>query len=57
VSDTFSKKSLKEKEVKFRNDIIRGPGGAQILCEDPSGNLDTILLLSNIPMGPVLIFN
>jgi catechol 2,3-dioxygenase-like lactoylglutathione lyase family enzyme len=25
--------------VRFRNDIVRGPGGAQILIEDPSGNL------------------
>jgi catechol 2,3-dioxygenase-like lactoylglutathione lyase family enzyme len=25
--------------VRFRNDIVRGPGGAQILLEDPSGNL------------------
>ena len=24
--------------VKFRNDIVVGPGGRQILCEDPSGN-------------------
>ena len=24
--------------VKFRNDIVVGPGGKQILCEDPSGN-------------------
>jgi catechol 2,3-dioxygenase-like lactoylglutathione lyase family enzyme len=24
--------------LKFRNDIVRGPGGAQILLEDPSGN-------------------
>jgi predicted enzyme related to lactoylglutathione lyase len=24
--------------VKFRNDIVIGPGGRQILCEDPSGN-------------------
>ncbi len=24
--------------VRFRNDIVRGPGGAQILIEDPSGN-------------------
>ena len=24
--------------VTFRNDIVRGPGGAQILVEDPSGN-------------------
>lgn len=25
--------------VHFRNDIVRGPGGAQILVEDPSGNV------------------
>jgi predicted enzyme related to lactoylglutathione lyase len=25
--------------VRFRNDIIRGPGGAQALAIDPSGNL------------------
>jgi catechol 2,3-dioxygenase-like lactoylglutathione lyase family enzyme len=24
--------------VRFRNDIIKGPGGAQALIEDPSGN-------------------
>lgn len=30
---------LKRAGVKFRNDIVRGPGGAQILCEDPSGNV------------------
>jgi hypothetical protein len=24
--------------VTFRNDIIKGPGGQQTLCEDPSGN-------------------
>lgn len=25
--------------VNFRNDIVRGPGGAQILMQDPSGNI------------------
>jgi catechol 2,3-dioxygenase-like lactoylglutathione lyase family enzyme len=25
--------------VKFRNEIVTGPGGSQILAEDPSGNL------------------
>ncbi len=30
---------LKEQGVRFRNDIVEGPGGKQILCEDPSGNL------------------
>ena len=24
--------------VKFRNEIVVGPNGSQILCEDPSGN-------------------
>jgi catechol 2,3-dioxygenase-like lactoylglutathione lyase family enzyme len=24
--------------IKFRNDIVTGPGGKQILVEDPSGN-------------------
>jgi catechol 2,3-dioxygenase-like lactoylglutathione lyase family enzyme len=30
---------LDAKGVLFRNDIVRGPGGAQILVEDPSGNV------------------
>ncbi|MBI2331262.1 MAG: VOC family protein [Chloroflexi bacterium] len=30
--------SMKEKGVRFRNEIISGPGGKQILAEDPSGN-------------------
>ncbi|MDZ4371679.1 MAG: VOC family protein [Phenylobacterium sp.] len=30
---------LRADGVRFRNDIVRGPGGAQILAEDPSGNL------------------
>jgi catechol 2,3-dioxygenase-like lactoylglutathione lyase family enzyme len=25
--------------VKFRNEIVTGPGGSQILVEDPSGNV------------------
>ena len=29
---------LRSEGVAFRNDIVRGPGGAQILVEDPSGN-------------------
>jgi predicted enzyme related to lactoylglutathione lyase len=29
---------LKQTEATFRNDIITGPGGKQILLEDPSGN-------------------
>lgn len=29
---------LKRSGVPFRNEIVVGPGGQQILCEDPSGN-------------------
>ena len=32
-------KRLREADVRFRNDIITGPGGSQILLEDPSGNV------------------
>lgn len=31
--------ALREAGVPFRNDIVVGPGGQQILCEDPSGNV------------------
>jgi catechol 2,3-dioxygenase-like lactoylglutathione lyase family enzyme len=30
---------LRARGLTFRNDIVRGPGGAQILLEDPSGNV------------------
>jgi catechol 2,3-dioxygenase-like lactoylglutathione lyase family enzyme len=30
--------SMKTAGISFRNDIITGPGGKQILAEDPSGN-------------------
>jgi catechol 2,3-dioxygenase-like lactoylglutathione lyase family enzyme len=30
---------LRASGLTFRNDIVRGPGGAQILIEDPSGNV------------------
>ena len=30
---------LRGSGLTFRNDIVRGPGGAQILLEDPSGNV------------------
>ena len=29
---------LRNDGVQFRNEILAGPGGSQILCEDPSGN-------------------
>ena len=30
---------LKGEGVSFRNEIVTGPGGKQILVEDPSGNV------------------
>ncbi len=31
-------KRLREAGLRFRNDIVTGPGGSQILFDDPSGN-------------------
>jgi catechol 2,3-dioxygenase-like lactoylglutathione lyase family enzyme len=31
--------TLRGKGARFRNEIVVGPGGKQILCEDPSGNV------------------
>jgi catechol 2,3-dioxygenase-like lactoylglutathione lyase family enzyme len=30
---------LRDAGARFRNDILQGPGGKQILLEDPSGNV------------------
>jgi catechol 2,3-dioxygenase-like lactoylglutathione lyase family enzyme len=30
---------LRARGVTFRNDIVMGPGGSQILAEDPAGNV------------------
>jgi catechol 2,3-dioxygenase-like lactoylglutathione lyase family enzyme len=30
---------LRDDGVGFRNEIVEGPGGKQILCRDPSGNV------------------
>lgn len=30
---------LRQRGTSFRNDIVEGPGGKQILVEDPSGNV------------------
>ena len=30
---------LRAAGAQFRNDVIKGPGGAQVLVEDPSGNV------------------
>jgi catechol 2,3-dioxygenase-like lactoylglutathione lyase family enzyme len=29
---------LRNSQLKFRNDIVKGPGGSEILLDDPSGN-------------------
>jgi len=29
---------LRGEGVTFRNDVVMGPGGRQILCQDPAGN-------------------
>lgn len=40
VSDIASEvERLRAAGVSFRNDIVVGPGGQQILIEDPSGNV------------------
>jgi catechol 2,3-dioxygenase-like lactoylglutathione lyase family enzyme len=40
VSDIAAEVSrLRAAGLKFRNDIVIGPGGSQILLEDPAGNL------------------
>lgn len=31
--------SMRGQGVRFRNEVLAGPGGQQILCEDPSGNV------------------
>jgi catechol 2,3-dioxygenase-like lactoylglutathione lyase family enzyme len=30
---------LQSEGVPFRNDVVRGPGGSQVLIQDPAGNL------------------
>jgi catechol 2,3-dioxygenase-like lactoylglutathione lyase family enzyme len=40
VTDIVTEVSrLRGAGLKFRNDIVTGPGGSQILLEDPAGNL------------------
>ena len=39
MTDIFQKvEALRKAGVKFRNDIVVGVGGKQIIVEDPSGN-------------------
>ena len=39
--------TLKGKGMKFRNEIVRQGGRAQILCEDPSGNVIELMQREN----------
>ena len=40
VDDLEAKvEELKQKGLSFRNEIVTGPGGKQILLEDPAGNV------------------
>ena len=38
--------------VPFRNDIVTGPGGKQILCLDPSGNVVELFEAASVPPKP-----
>jgi catechol 2,3-dioxygenase-like lactoylglutathione lyase family enzyme len=50
VSDLESLVSrLKAQDVHFRNEILKGPGGSQILCEDPSGNAIELFQPAEVP--------
>jgi catechol 2,3-dioxygenase-like lactoylglutathione lyase family enzyme len=40
---------LSEEGVKFRNEIVTGPGGAQVLAVDPSGNLVELFQPADAP--------
>ena len=51
MSTTWSRwsKKLKDDGVTFRNDIVEGPGGKQILCTDPAGNV--VELFQPVPLS------
>ena len=42
---------LRSAGVVFRNDVVRGPGGAQVLIKDPSGNFIELFQPAESP-GP-----
>jgi catechol 2,3-dioxygenase-like lactoylglutathione lyase family enzyme len=43
--------TLRRAQVKFRNDVVAGPGGRQILLEDPAGNLVELFEPAKEPVG------
>jgi catechol 2,3-dioxygenase-like lactoylglutathione lyase family enzyme len=40
---------LREAGARFRNDIVEGPGGKQILLQDPSGNVVELFQPAAVP--------
>ena len=38
VTDLEARRALRAQGARFRNEIVTGVGGKQILVEDPSGN-------------------
>jgi hypothetical protein len=38
VDELVEVERLRTAGVEFRNNVVKGPGGSQILLEDPSGN-------------------
>ena len=50
VSDIESEVArLRAAGVRFRNDVIRGPGGRQVLIDDPSGNAIELFQPQQLP--------
>ena len=45
---------LRAEDVQFRNDILTGPGGKQILIEDPAGNVVELFEPRQRPSQPVI---
>src|ERR1700722_11981904 len=45
--------ALKAAGVAFRNEVISGPGGRQVLCEDPSGNVVELFQASSTRPEPL----
>lgn len=39
--------TLRAAGASFRNEVVAGPGGQQILCEDPSGNVVELFVPAN----------
>jgi len=43
---------LSAEGVRFRNEIVTGPGGAQVLAVDPAGNLVELFQPASPPVAP-----